>query len=113
MARFDFDRFNGFVKQSLDDLLFNDLWNLDIFNERDFHSAAYYYIPTYFRKHERSSIYVRCEPKLEEMEPDMTDRENHDTYHRFPSYRQAELHFRVESRNIGLFSGLSNGTSTL
>jgi hypothetical protein len=71
MSVFDFDRFNGFMRQSLDDLLFNDLWNHDIFNESDLHSAAYFYIRTYFEKNERSNIYVRCEPQLAGMKPDI------------------------------------------
>ena len=71
MSVFDFDRFNGFMRQSLDDLLLNDLWNHDIFNESDLHSAAYFYIRTYFEKSERSNIYVRCEPQLAGMKPDI------------------------------------------
>ena len=46
----------------LDRLLFDDIWNLDVFNESDLHSAAYFYIRTYFQKNGRSNIYVRCEP---------------------------------------------------
>lgn len=50
MGRFDFERFNGFVRGSLDNLLFEDFWNLDIFNGRDMHAAAYFYIRGYCRK---------------------------------------------------------------
>lgn len=71
MGHFDFERFNGFARQSLDDLLFSDLWDYDIFNERDMHSSAYFYIRDYFRKHERDSAYVRCEPQLAGMRPDI------------------------------------------
>ena len=71
MGRFDFDRFNGFARSSLDDFLFDDLWNHDIFNERDMHSSAYYYIREYFRKHDRGDVYVRCEPQLARMKPDI------------------------------------------
>lgn len=71
MKLFDFDRFNGFIHQSLDDLLLNDLWNHDIFNESDLHSAAYFYIRTFFEKNERQNIYVRCEPQLAGMKPDI------------------------------------------
>jgi hypothetical protein len=71
MGRFDFDRFNGFARRSLDDFLFSDLWSHDIFNERDMHSAAYFYIRDYFRKNERDNVYVRCEPQLARMKPDV------------------------------------------
>jgi hypothetical protein len=71
MNRFDYDRFNGFAKKSLDDFLFSDLWNHDIFNESDMHSAAYYYIREYFSKHGRDNVYVRCEPVLDGMKPDI------------------------------------------
>ena len=71
MKLYDFDRFNGFMRQSLNDLLFNDLWNHDIFNESDLHSAAYFYIRTFFQKNERPNIYVRCEPQLAGMKPDI------------------------------------------
>jgi hypothetical protein len=71
MGRFDFERFNGFARRSLDDFLLNDLWNHDIFNERDMHAAAYFYIRDYFRKHERDNVYVRCEPLLARMKPDI------------------------------------------
>lgn len=76
MGTFDFNRFNSFVKNSLDDLLFADLWNNDIFNERDMHAAAYYYIRTYFRKQKRDSVYVRCEPPLNNMKPDIVVYQN-------------------------------------
>jgi hypothetical protein len=76
MGAFDFDRFNGFVKQSLDNLLFGDLWRHDIFNESDMHSAAYFYVRDYFRKHERDGAYVRCEPQLARMKPDIVVYEN-------------------------------------
>lgn len=71
MGLFDSERFNGFAKSSLDELLFSDLWSYDIFNERDMHSSAYYYIRNYFRKHERDHAYVRCEPRLAGMRPDI------------------------------------------
>jgi hypothetical protein len=71
MSAFDFERFNGFARSSLDDLLFDDLWNHDIFNERDMHSSAYFYIRDYFRKQDRDDTYVRCEPKLSGMRPDI------------------------------------------
>ena len=64
MENFDSERFNGFARRRLDDLLFSDFWNYDIFNERDMHSSAYFYIREFFRKHGRNSVYVRCEPKL-------------------------------------------------
>lgn len=71
MGRFDFDRFNGFARKSLDDFLFNDLWSHDIFNERDMHSSAYFYIRDYFRKNDRGNVYVRCESPLAGMKPDI------------------------------------------
>lgn len=71
MGRFDAERFNGFARKSLDDLLLSDLWHHDIFNERDMHSSAYYYIRDCFRKHERDHVYVRCEPQLAGMRPDI------------------------------------------
>ncbi|MBI3810008.1 MAG: hypothetical protein HY284_06085 [Nitrospirae bacterium] len=71
MSLFDFDRFNGFMRHGLDDLLFSDLWEHYIFNESDLHSAAYFYIREYFNKNERPNIYVRCEPQLARMKPDI------------------------------------------
>ena len=71
MKQFDFVRFNGFMRHGLDELLLNDLLNHDIFNESDLHSAAYVYIRAFFRKNERSHIYVRCEPHLAGMKPDI------------------------------------------
>lgn len=71
MGRFDFERFNGFAKNKLDDLLFEDLWHHDIFNESDLHSAAYSYISEYFKRKGRDHIYVRCEPSLAGMRPDI------------------------------------------
>ena len=71
MRQFDFDRFNGFMRESLHTLLFDDLWNLDVFNESDLHSAAYFYIRKFFQQNERSNIYVRCEPRLAGMKPDI------------------------------------------
>ena len=56
MGAFDFERFNGFARNSLDDLLSDDLWNLDIFNERDLHAGAYFYIRDYFSKQERDDV---------------------------------------------------------
>lgn len=63
------ERFNGFMKTRLDNLLLNDLWNYWIFNESDLHSAVYYYIRQYFQKKQSESalnIYVRCEPRMED-----------------------------------------------
>lgn len=71
MSAFDHERFNGFARNELDDLVFSDLWNLCIFNERDMHAAAYMYIREYFEKHERENIYVRCEPKISGVKPDI------------------------------------------
>ena len=71
MGKFDFDRFNGFPRQSLNNLLLEDLWNHDVFNESDMHSAAYFYIRDYFRKQDRPGLYVRCEPQLMGMKPDI------------------------------------------
>lgn len=71
MRAFDFGRFNGFARDSLDGLLFKDLWHHDIFNERDMHSCAYFYIRDYFRKQGRNSVYVRCESQLNGMRPDI------------------------------------------
>src|SRR5437762_6275459 len=64
MGKFDFKRFNGFARKRLDDKLYSDLWNHDIFNECDMHSSAYFYIRDYFRKHNRGAVYVRCESRL-------------------------------------------------
>lgn len=71
MKQFDFDRFNGFMRSGLDNLLFDDLWNLHVFNESDLHSAAYFYIRKFFQQNERSNIYVRCEPTLARKKPDI------------------------------------------
>jgi hypothetical protein len=71
MSAFDFDRFNGFARRGLDDLLLDDLRGHYIFNESDMHSAAYYYIREYFAKKERSRMYVRCEPRIAGMKPDI------------------------------------------
>lgn len=71
MSVFDSDRFNGFVRKELDNLLFDDLWNLNYFHERDMHAAAYVYIRQYFAKHGRDNIYVRCEPKMGATKPDI------------------------------------------
>jgi hypothetical protein len=72
---FDSEKFNGFVKNELDNYLFNDIWHYNIFNERDLHAAAYHYIRTYFEKKTSVSsedVFVRCEPVLEDMSrPDM------------------------------------------
>lgn len=54
MGVFDFDRFNGFVRSGLDNL-----------------PAAYFYIREYVAKNKRQSIYVRCEPQLAGMKPDI------------------------------------------
>jgi hypothetical protein len=71
MSIVDFKRFNGFAKRRLDDRILTDLLHGDIFNESDMHSAAYYYIRDYFRKKGRGNIYVRCEPQLGGMKPDI------------------------------------------
>ena len=71
MGKFDFKRFNGFARKRLDDKLYSDLWNHDIFNERDMHSSAYFYIRDYFRKHNRGAVYVRCESRLAGAQPDI------------------------------------------
>src|SRR6266853_1645617 len=68
---FDSERFNGFVRRELDDLIFTDLWNLNIFNERDLHSAAYFYARRFFEKTDRDNVYVRCEPQIAGMKPDI------------------------------------------
>ncbi len=68
---FDAGQFNGFVKKELDDLLFNDIWNYDVFNESDLHSATYYYIRTYFQKRRSDGMFVRCEPQMHGKKPDI------------------------------------------
>ncbi len=65
------DRFNGFARYRLDDLLFGDLADFYVFNERDMHAAAYYYVRRYFQRKERHRIFVRCEPHLDGMKPDV------------------------------------------
>ena len=73
MGKFDFARFNGFAKNSLDDFIATDLLNHDIFNERDMNASAYYYIREYFRKRKKEddNIYVRCESRLLGKNPDI------------------------------------------
>lgn len=66
-----FVRFNGFARNELPERLLDDLWSHDIFNERDMHSSAYHYIREFFRSKKRHSIYVRCEPQLAGMRPDI------------------------------------------
>ena len=68
---FDSAQFNGFVRNELDNLLFHDLWAHYIFNESDLHSAAYYYIRTYFTKRGSDQIFVRCEPQIRGKRPDL------------------------------------------
>ena len=68
---YDATQFNGFAKTELDDRLFDDLLNLYIFNESDLHSAAYYYIRTYFSKRGSDNIFVRCEPQMSGKKPDI------------------------------------------
>ncbi|MGH9427103.1 MAG: hypothetical protein ACRD2L_12470 [Terriglobia bacterium] len=68
---YDAAQFNGFAKSELDDRLFEDIWNWDIFNESDLHSAAYYYIRTYFAKRTSDNIFVRCEPQMRGKKPDI------------------------------------------
>jgi len=66
---FDSEKFNGFIKSELDDLLYRDIANYQVFNESDLHSAAYYYIREYFYKRgsqNSEDILVRCEPKMED-----------------------------------------------
>jgi hypothetical protein len=65
------DRFNGFVRYHLDDRLFNEIWNLNVFNERDLHAAAYGYVRDYFKEKERDSVFVRCEPQIAKTKPDI------------------------------------------
>jgi hypothetical protein len=55
----------------LNDLLLSDVWNFDVFNESDLHSAAHGYIRSFFQRNGRSNIYVRCEPRLAGMKPDI------------------------------------------
>lgn len=65
---FDSQKVNGFVKQELDDLLFNDLWSFRVFNESDLKSACYFYLREYFRRRKSinsEEILVRCEPVLQ------------------------------------------------
>lgn len=68
---YDATQFNGFAKTELDDRLFEDLWSFYIFNESDLHSAAYYYIRTYFAKRGSDNIFVRCEPQMGGKKPDI------------------------------------------
>ena len=72
---FDSEKFNGFMKTEIDDLLFEDIWNYWIFNESDLHSAAYYYIRKYFERRQSNSsleAFVRCEPIMEDgTKPDL------------------------------------------
>ncbi len=68
---FDSTQFNGFVRNELDDLLLTDLWSLYVFNESDLHSAAYYYIRTYFTKRGSDDVFVRCEPQIRGKRPDL------------------------------------------
>ncbi len=66
---FDSSRFNGFVKNKLPDKLLSDIWDYFIFNERDLHSSAYYYIRQYFFRRDTASsddVFVRCEPTMED-----------------------------------------------
>jgi len=72
---FDSEKFNGFVKNELDDLLFSDIWNYRVFNESDLHSAAYFYSREYFSRRDSKSadsIFVRCEPVMDDFtKPDI------------------------------------------
>ena len=68
---YDSVQFNGFAKSELDNHLFEDLWNLCIFNESDLHSAAYHYIRTFFAKRGSDNIFVRCEPQMRGRKPDI------------------------------------------
>jgi hypothetical protein len=81
MGKFDFKQFNGFAKNSLDDLLADDLLNHDIFNERDMNASIYYYIREYFRKRKKAydNTYVRCEPMLLGEKPDIVVYEGGET----------------------------------
>lgn len=71
MSEFDHQRFNGFARDGLDDLLCGDLLAHCIFNERDMHAAAYMYIRQYFEKLGRANIYVRCESQINGVRPDV------------------------------------------
>ena len=76
MGKYDAKQFNGFAKNSLDDLIADDLLDHDIFNERDMNASAYYYIREYFRyrrnrKKAFDNTYVRCEPNLFGVKPDI------------------------------------------
>jgi len=68
---YDSAQFNGFAKNELDDLLFSDIWGLFAFNESDLHSAAYYYVRTYFQRRGSEGMFVRCEPRLRSFKPDI------------------------------------------
>jgi hypothetical protein len=68
---YDAAQFNGFARNELDNLLFDDIWNHDVFNESDLHSAAYYYIRTYFQRRGSDGMFVRCEPRLRKFKPDI------------------------------------------
>jgi len=78
MGVYDFEKVNGFIRQGLDQLLFEDLWNLYIFNESDMHSAAYYYIRKFMEKKGRDDAYVRCEPVMLGSKPDIVIYKNND-----------------------------------
>jgi len=71
VASYNFPRFNGFARSGLDEWLLADFWNHYIFNESDMHSAAYFYIREYFMRRESHKIYVRCEPQVARMRPDI------------------------------------------
>jgi hypothetical protein len=99
---FDSEKFNGFIKNELDDLLFNDIWNYYIFNERDLHSSAYHYIRTYFEKRGSASseeIFVRCEPVLEDMsKPDIV------VYKKYDPIYLIELKMFKDNENMDIDS---------
>jgi hypothetical protein len=78
MGVYDFEKVNGFIRQGLDVLLFEDLWSLYIFNESDMHSAAYYYIRKFMEKKGRDDAYVRCEPMILGSKPDIVIYKNSD-----------------------------------
>jgi hypothetical protein len=72
---FNAEKFNGFVKDELDDRLLDDIWCYYIFNESDLHSAAYFYMRKYFERKNNThadSIFVRCEPVMKDKrQPDI------------------------------------------
>lgn len=95
---FESDKFNGFMKSELDNLLFEDIWNYWIFNESDLHSAAYYYIRKYFERRQSDSsleAFVRCEPRMEDgTRPDVV------IFHRYDPIYFVELKMFNRPENL-------------